>query len=106
MRRLNGHDAFDALVQLLANADQSPWEASEPAFDRLRIALTSDQGQTSLLDLALLLRQALRYEYSRRGHEVSPRVLVANERFRDFSDWQLVGLAAKAEGGSRTRHQC
>jgi ATP-dependent DNA helicase RecQ len=98
MRELHGHGAFEALAQLLANTEQSPWKASEPAFDRLRIALTADQGKASPLDLAVLLRQTLRYEYSRRGHEVSPQIVVANERLRGFRDWHLLGLVAKVQG--------
>lgn len=98
MRKLNGHDAFEALTQLLAGQEQTPWTTDEPAFDRLRVALGTTQPSASPLDLAVLLRQAMRYEYAAREHAVSPQLLIANERLSAFRDWQLVGVSATAEG--------
>ena len=100
MRDLSGHDAFEALAQLLAGMQQLPWKTDEPAFDRLRVALGPTQPTASPLDLAVLLRQALRYEYARRGHEVSPQIQLRSERLIKFSDWELIGLVAKLEGSS------
>ena len=60
LRELNGHDAFDALARLLAGEEIEPWCATAPAFDRLRTALSGTDADVSPLDLAVLLRQALR----------------------------------------------
>jgi ATP-dependent DNA helicase RecQ len=98
MRELNGLDAFDALTRLLSGEEQMPWRTIEPALERLRVALSSVQQDASPLDLAVLLRQALRYEFARRGHEVSPRVYVSHPRFMTFRDWERLGLTVAEEG--------
>ena len=46
------------------------------------------------LDLAVMLRQALRYEHARRGYVVSPPILIAHPRFDGFNKWERVGLRA------------
>ena len=99
MCELSGHDAFESLARLLVGEKQGDWCGSEPAFDRLRVALGETEPIASPLDLSVLLRQALRYEFARRGYEVSPHVLVTNERLLSFQDWNLVGLSATKEAG-------
>jgi len=104
MRELNGLDAFDAFTGLLSGEEQIPWRTTEPALERLRVALSSVQQDASPLDLAVLLRQALRYEFARRGHEVSPRVYVSHPRFMTFREWERLDLSAAKEGnGWRVR---
>ena len=98
MRDLKGLDAFEALERLLAGQEQEPWRTDEPAIDRLRAALGTTRPLASPLDLAVLLRQALRYEYARRGHQANPQLVIANERLSAFEGWELVGLSAIAEG--------
>jgi ATP-dependent DNA helicase RecQ len=100
MRELSGLDAFEELTRLLAGEETGPWHTPAPAFDRLRIALSGVDPDVSPLDLAVLLRQALRYEYARRGHEASPWVLVRHDRLAKFCWWEQCGLAAvKVPGG-------
>jgi superfamily II DNA helicase RecQ len=102
MRELGGHDAFEALARLLGGEEQLPWYSREPAFDRLRIALGETEPFASPIDLSVLLRQTLRYEYARRGYEVSPQIWVSDERLRSFQDWDLVGLSV-TRGANRLR---
>ena len=94
MRELSGLDAFEALARLLAGEEAAPWHTPAPAFDRLRIALSGVDPDVSPLDLVVLLRQALRYEYARRGHEANPWVLVKHTKMTPFRSWEQVGLAA------------
>ena len=100
MRELSGHDAFEALSQLLAIEATSPWRAeTAPAFDRLRLAMSGVHPAPTQGDLAVLLRQALRYEYARRGHEASPWVRVRQKALAEFGRWEEFGLAAVRENG-------
>jgi ATP-dependent DNA helicase RecQ len=99
MLELTDHDAFEALARLLANEDSPPWRSSAPAFDRLRAALSDSNSVATSADLAVLLRQALRYEYARRGHQVSPLVHVRHIALAKFSRWEQFGLAATREPG-------
>lgn len=95
MAKLDGHDAFAALTQLLGNADDGEtWRALSPSIERLRLALSEEPQRASQLDLAVLLRQALRYEHARRSYAVSPTILVAHPRFSAFDRWERVGLRA------------
>jgi len=95
MRELEGAEAFDALRRLLAVEPQEEWQASsEPSIERLRVALGGVTAQASELDLAVMLRQALRREDARRGYEVSPRVIVKHPRLAEFLAWKRVGLAS------------
>jgi superfamily II DNA/RNA helicase len=105
MIELDGHSAFAALTRLLNNADEGrDWRANSPSLDRLRIALTNTPQRASTLDLAVLLRQALRYEHARRGNMASPTMQVAHSLFNGFNKWDLVGLSAApvAEGSNVT----
>lgn len=93
MRELEGTQAFDALRQLLEGEPQDDWRASvEPSIERLRTALCSTTNEASQLDLAVLLRQALRREDARRNYEISPSVIVKHPRLKTFSAWRKVGL--------------
>ena len=95
MAKLDGHDAFAALTQLLGNADDGEtWRALSPSIERLRLALGEEPQRASQLDLAVLLRQALRYEHARRSYAVSPTILIAHPRVRAFDRWERVGLRA------------
>lgn len=102
MADLDGHEAFAALTRLLSNADEGEaWRARSPSIDRFRVALTQTPQRASALDLAVMLRQALRYEHARRGYVVSPTILVAHPSFDAFNKWEQVGLrATPAMGGS------
>ena len=100
MIELDDHSAFAALTRLLNNADEGRgWRAHSPSLDRLRIALTETPQRASTVDLAVLLRQALRYEHARRGNMASPTILVANPFFNGFNKWDLVGLRATPVAG-------
>ena len=85
MLELAGAEAFDALRNLVAGSPQDAWRApSEPSIERLRLALQEETPQATELDLAVLLRQALRREDARRNYEVSPRVVVRHPRLINF----------------------
>lgn len=100
MRELEGAEAFDALRQLLAVEPQEEWRApGEPSIERLRVAIGGVTSQASALDLAVLLRQALRREDARRGYEVSPRVIVKHSRLVEFLAWKEVGLVGDPIAG-------
>ncbi len=100
MRELAGGDAFEALRGLLANAGEGDWCApAEPSIDRLRLALEERPSLASALDLAVLLRQALRHEDARRYYEVSPWVVVTHPRLAGFAGWRDVGLAGEQMAG-------
>ncbi len=63
MRDLAGVDAFDALRSLLVgDASESGSALAEPSIERLRVAIAGTTPRASALDLAVLLRQALRRE--------------------------------------------
>lgn len=97
MADLDGHDAFAAIVRVLACAeDGAAWSALEPALERLRAALSEAPQRASPLDLAVLLRQALVFEHARRGYAVAPTVLIAHPRLAGFQRWEQVGLQASA----------
>ncbi len=101
MADLSDHDAFKALTLLLSGeGDGAEWTASaEPSIERLRVALTAPPIDPSPLDLAVLLRQALRREYARRSFAVSPSVIVRHPKLRTFEDWGAVSLIGSNFGG-------
>ena len=95
MALLDGHDAFAALTQLLGDDDDGEtWSARSPSIERMRFALSEVPQRASPLDLAVLLRQALRYEHARRGYNASPAIRVAHPCFGTFDRWERVGLRA------------
>lgn len=89
MTILEGSAAFAALASLL-NGGPADWKAEPPSIERLRSALASPRATG--LDLAVLLRQALRFEHARRDYAISPSVLVTHPRLASFDRWQSVGL--------------
>ena len=95
---LDGSQAYAALVGLLEDETRIDWSATAPAVDRLRTALSESPMRASPLDVAVLLRQALRHEHARRGHTVSPAVVIKHPRLLQFSNWQKVGLDARVGG--------
>ena len=100
MRDLMGADAFDALRALMAGEAVDAWSApGEPSIERLRVAIAGTTPQASALDLAVLLRQALRREEARRGYEVGPRMIVRHHRLAGFDGWHNVGLSAEEIAG-------
>jgi ATP-dependent DNA helicase RecQ len=100
MHELGDALAFEALRELLSGESQQPWCApAEPSVDRLRLALGDTTPRATSLDLAVLLRQALRREYKRRAYQSSPRVVVKHPRLRDFTRWDLVGMRSEPVPG-------
>ena len=98
MDDLREHTAFEALSRLLGGMDDAGWSApGEPSIERLRIALTETPQRATALDLAVLLRQALRREFARREFEATSTVMVRHQRLRRFQAWASVGLEAVAE---------
>lgn len=93
MTALEGSAAFIALASML-NGGPGNWQAVSPSVERLRSALGTQRS--TRLDLAVLLRQALRFEHARRGYSVSPSVLVTHRRFAAFDAWPSVGLEASS----------
>lgn len=94
MSRLEGAEAFQALADLLRGAGGTGenWTATEPAFERLRAALSASSARASVRDLVVLLRQALWYEHARRGNGVaSPEPIVRHPAFAD-ADWAASGI--------------
>lgn len=104
MSRLEGVTAFLALVDRLgAEAGTGEnWTAVEPPFERLRAALTPSSPQASVRDLVVLLRQALWYEWQRRGKGLPcPEFTVRHTAFAG-ADWGASSLrASPVPGGSR-----
>ncbi|WP_420566418.1 protein DpdF [Thalassobaculum sp.] len=90
---LDDAEAFAALTRVLSGQDAGyGWSASSPAVERLRQALAADSA--SALDLAVLLRQALAWETTRRGSELPAMVSVSHPRLATFDGWNAVGLPA------------
>ncbi len=101
MTELEGHGAFEAMRALLGDTEAADaWSASSPAIDRLRAALAEQPSRASPLDLAVLLRQALRHEHARRSYAVSPTIRLRHPRLTAFSHWERVGLRANRSGDS------
>lgn len=98
--RVEGDHAFAALRSLVAGTGGSTWTSSaDPAFDRLRRAWSTPSSRSGV-ELAVLLRQALRYEAGRRQGEEASVVLAAGSPLQAFAHWRDVGLRAQAlEGG-------
>ena len=102
MAELDGHDAFAALTSLLGGIeDGSAWSALPPSVERVRVALTETPQRASAVDIAVLLRQALRFEHARRSYAVSPTILVAHKRLADFEWWDRLSMRATWAVGGR-----
>lgn len=96
---LDGDAAFSALKRTVEGLDQQSWEApANPAFDRLRRAWHASESRTQF-ELAVLLRQALSYEISRRQGGQASFILDEASPLRGFSNWNAIGLAADRLGG-------
>lgn len=104
MNHLEGVSAFQALADLLrgvVGAGEN-WTASEPAFERLRVALVGSSPRASVRDLVVLVRQALSYEQARRGKgSARPELIVSHPAFAG-ADWEGSSLRVlPSNGGSR-----
>jgi len=94
--RLEGDSAFSALKRLLAGETQTPWTSPDiPAFDRLRRAWLEPSSR-SVIELAILLRQALGYETARRLGASANVVVGRGSPLQTFADWEDVGLDAQS----------
>lgn len=101
MADLDGPEAFKALSDMMsAPTAQSDWTAASPAIERLRRALCEKAAKASAKDLALLLRQALRFEAARRDHSMTPSLPLANTRLKAFTEWDSVGCDVLKSGTS------
>lgn len=97
---LDGHSALDALKRLLDGRDtETQWAALSPAIDRLRLAIVDPNSNASPLDLAVLLRQALLYEFAFSGQTVFPTVRVSHPKLAYITDWSRVGLSTVKDNG-------
>lgn len=76
MPELSHGFALEALGRLLSGATGPDWKARHPAIDRLRVALEEVPQRTSGLDIAVLIRQALQFEFARREWSSAPRLLI------------------------------
>jgi ATP-dependent DNA helicase RecQ len=95
MAKLDGHELFAALTALLGRSKvDAAWSALPPSLERLRIALTEAPRRATTIDLAVLLRQALRFEHARRNYAVTPTVFVAHERLAGFEAWERLSMRA------------
>lgn len=95
---MNEATAFHALLDLLAgNGDGASWSCPEfPAIDRLRRALVAPAEQVSATDLAVLLRQVLIFESTRRNWMPAVECEVRGTKWQTFNDWAVHGLKAYA----------
>jgi superfamily II DNA/RNA helicase len=96
MTALEGGTAFAALERLLAESDYTEWTTTVRAIERLRLALSEESPRATSLDIAVLLRQALRHEHARRDFTVAPAVLVKQPRLKDFSGWADIGMQIRS----------
>src|SRR5262245_48945207 len=92
-----GHAAFQALSQFLAakshSGDSLP-ELREPAFARVITALR-EPGSASCLDVAVLIRQALRYQCLNSLSGIAARLSVPiGDPFLTAAEWEAVGVEA------------
>jgi hypothetical protein len=96
---LDGDAAFSALKQMVEGAERPSWEApANPAFDRLLRAWRAPESRTQF-ELAVLLRQALSYETSRRQGSLASFILHAVSPLQGFYSWDDLGLAVDKLGG-------
>ncbi|MSR09287.1 MAG: ATP-dependent DNA helicase RecQ [Gammaproteobacteria bacterium] len=98
---LTGADAFSALRLFLEGDGESGVRFREPIFARLHGALTPAEtaSQTSSLDVAILVRQALRYYHIQMRTADSPTLWIPQGgRWPSEEQWRSVGVTAIAEG--------
>lgn len=105
---MNEAALFHKLIRLLAGqCDGASWSTADiPAFDRLRRALIAQPHQVSIMDLAVLLRQALVFESMRRNWAPPAECDVLGARWMALQDWSSFGLSAVSiPGGWRVSPQ-
>jgi superfamily II DNA/RNA helicase len=96
---LEGDAAFAALRDLAADLPRDAWRApAHPAFDRLRRAWGQPAARTPL-ELAVLLRQALGLEASRRQTTSVSLALAPDSPLQTFEAWGGAGLDAERLAG-------
>ena len=96
---VEGDDAFSAVKAMIEDGAQPAWHSpTNPAFDRLRRAWMAPKAR-SQLEVAVLLRQALSFETSRRQGADASVVLHQASPLVDFAAWQDAGLTAERLGG-------
>ncbi len=96
---LEGDDAFSAVKAMVEGGERATWRSpNNPAFDRLRRAWMAPKAR-SVSELAVLLRQALSFETSRRQGGDASLVLNQGSPFGGFSAWEETGLVAERLAG-------
>ncbi|SEH06416.1 protein DpdF [Candidatus Venteria ishoeyi] len=99
MSVLHDWEAFGTLREYLQGSQGSAFQCTDYSpLERLRLAWMDDK-QRSALDLAVLLRQALRYEQERRitegGNFVDPKLNAPKSRYPSPEVLQRVGLTVR-----------
>jgi ATP-dependent DNA helicase RecQ len=90
---LTGASAFGVVQDVLRGEAVEPRLLSEPAFARLCSALDGTQGRPSPLDLAVLIRHALRYHALQQENGESIRTFVRDgDGWPTAEQWYLVGI--------------
>jgi len=92
---LTGASAFGAVQHVLRGGVVEPRMLSEPAFARLYSALDSTWVRPSPLDLAVLIRHALRYHALQQENGESVRTFVLRgDGWPTAEQWKQVGIDA------------
>ena len=97
------HDAvaFQAIAKQLRDGIAPDSLIAHPCLERLSQALRaldSGEGRPSPLDLAVLIRQALRFRGIQATGAAPPRLHVpVGPGWPESSDWELVGVDARLE---------
>ena len=94
-------DQFRMITSAIAGETVDPaWRAASTSIERLRIALDERPQRASALDIAVLLRQVLQFEYAQRNFALRPTVVIRHPRLIGFRGWDAVGLeATETDGG-------
>lgn len=93
---LTGARAFAMLQRVLNSEQVEPARLPEPAFNRLFSTLTDKQTLHSSLDLAILVRHALRYHSLQQGQGESVRMKMRRgEGWPTADQWNSVGVSAE-----------
>jgi ATP-dependent DNA helicase RecQ len=96
---VEGDDAFSAVKAMVEGGEQPAWRSpNNPAFDRLRRAWMAPKTRSEM-EVAVLLRQALSFETSRRQGGDASVVLHQGSPLANFSAWQDAGLTAERLAG-------
>lgn len=93
---LRGWEAFDALERLLADAEMTDAILEEPVLCRVQQALENGP-RPSALDLAVLIRQVLRFHTLQYGGSDLVRMTIQRgSNWPTEAEWQAVGVKAQA----------